>query len=149
MCYQLPDPAISFSSRCFRCPRTKEKCLTGRRSQVSICIIAKALSICLDFLNSQILERCLADGKLLTVRPLINDQDLIWLTPAGSRADWFSYRLFLLTSVSNCAPNISTGWPLARVGFCFSIHSLKQNGAITFILLSGYGVGLVGSAAKN
>ncbi len=225
MCYQLPDPDISFYSRGSRCPWTKEKCLTDRKTKSANALFPKhatslsASSIHLSIktlvvkskthfsINKQSCKlvtccfttlawvkqnftghkyvnlvrkywssscrssvSCSCNGWVhLTDRLCLPppysyvdtllmgncSQSDLWLMTRIS-SDWLQQevgliglaRLHLLTSVSNCAPNISTGWPLLRVGFCFSTHSLKQNGAITFIVLSGYGVGLMGSAAK-
>lgn len=42
--------------------------------------------------------------------------------------------LQVITSVSNWAPNMSIGPPLAKDGLCFSSQALKQYGDITFMV---------------
>lgn len=54
--------------------------------------------------------------------------------------------LQVITSVSNWAPNMSIGPPLAKDGLCFSSQALKQYGDITFMVFISNGASLAISA---
>lgn len=56
---------------------------------------------------------------------------------------------FFCTSVSNWAPNMSTGKPLLRDGLCLSSQSLKEKGVITFMVFSWKGGSLKTSSAHK
>lgn len=74
----------------------------------------------------------------------------LWLTQSLTAYSTLCYRIstfwsisfyhcMAFTSVSNWAPNMSIGLPLASVCLCLSSQSLKEKGDITFMVFSWNG----------